>query len=53
MSELHEVDFSTVERNGVQGVRATCSCGWWDFWAGADGSAQQSAYAHRVKVGAR
>ena len=30
-------------------VKAMCSCGWIDRWYVADGSAEQSAYAHRSR----
>ena len=31
------------------GVRVTCTCGWIDRWPVADGSAQQSAAAHKAR----
>ena len=29
------------------GVIATCECGWTDYWAADDGSAEQSAALHK------
>ena len=31
------------------GVKASCTCGWINCWALADGSAEQSAYEHKKR----
>lgn len=43
----------TKVENFDYGVRASCTCGWIDRWPEADGSAQQSAAAHKAKYNNR
>lgn len=39
----------TKVENFDNGVKASCTCGWIDRWPIADGSAQQSAAAHKER----
>lgn len=40
---------TTKVENFDNGVKASCTCGWIDRWPVADGSAQQSAAAHKAR----
>lgn len=53
MSAAPEHSITTRYWNGSDNTIATCACGWWDRWAGNDGSAEQSGAAHIAREARR